>query len=98
MKHRRVNNKDNETDYYDINSDNESEADDPHDDNDDRSTHGNNEDNDPGNQNPHNYNLLNEFSSRIPVWGGNIEYNGNKNVTLTNTCTIDYFLFFMVIK
>jgi hypothetical protein len=36
--------------------------------------------------------LLDAFRSRIPIWGGVINYKNKNNVTLTNTCTIDYYL------
>lgn len=29
----------------------------------------------------------------IPKWGGIIEYKDQKNVKLTNTCSIDYLMF-----
>jgi hypothetical protein len=32
------------------------------------------------------------FESRIPQWGANIVLNGTE-IEVTNTCTIDYFLF-----
>jgi hypothetical protein len=37
--------------------------------------------------------IINSFQAHIPKWGGIINYQGRKNVTLVNTCTIDYFLF-----
>jgi hypothetical protein len=93
VKNRRVNNKDNETEYYDMSSDNDSEAGDPFDDNENDERNDNRGDEqDPGYANPPIFDLLNEFSRRIPVWGGTIEYNGVSNVRVTNTCTIDYFL------
>jgi hypothetical protein len=35
---------------------------------------------------------FNEFKSAVPKWGGSINYK-NKIVTISDTCTIDYFLF-----
>ena len=35
---------------------------------------------------------ITNFKAHIPKWGGTISFNG-ENVMLTNTCTIDYFLF-----
>lgn len=34
-----------------------------------------------------------DFEAHIPKWGASIDYNGLKNVNVTNTCTIDYMLF-----
>ena len=36
-----------------------------------------------------------EFEDHIPPWSATINYKGRKNVKVTNTCTIDYFLFGM---
>lgn len=35
---------------------------------------------------------IQEFISHVPKWGGSIEKN-NKKIKVTNTCTIDYYLF-----
>ncbi len=35
---------------------------------------------------------IEKFESHIPKWGASIMFN-NKNVTVTNTCTIDYLFF-----
>ena len=37
--------------------------------------------------------FLENFRLHIPHWGGLIQYRDFRNVTLTNTCTIDNFLF-----
>jgi hypothetical protein len=36
--------------------------------------------------------IVQTFKSHVPFWGGNIKYKG-KSVKLTNTCTIDNFLY-----
>lgn len=36
---------------------------------------------------------LDDFQSHIPSWGAKITYKGLKNVNVSDTCTIDYFLF-----
>ena len=33
--------------------------------------------------------IIKAFKSHIPIWGGIINYQGLKNIELTNTCTID---------
>ena len=33
------------------------------------------------------------FLKHIPFWGGKIQYNGKNEISLTNTCNIDYYLF-----
>jgi hypothetical protein len=35
---------------------------------------------------------LHEFEDHVPSWGARIHYKNNKNVHVTNTCSIDYFL------
>jgi hypothetical protein len=47
---------------------------------------------DGGGGNPPPFNLVNEFRSRVPKWGGIIDYNNRRGVNLVNTCNIDYFL------
>jgi hypothetical protein len=37
---------------------------------------------------------LKEFKSHVPEWGGNIRFQNNY-ITLSDTCTIDYYLFSM---
>lgn len=36
--------------------------------------------------------LLDQFKKHLPKWGARIEYQGEKDVFLSNTCSLDYFL------
>jgi hypothetical protein len=44
-------------------------------------------------------NILTEIRDHIPQWGAIISYKNSKSVNVTNTCSIDYYLFaFWVLK
>jgi hypothetical protein len=36
---------------------------------------------------------LNDFKNHVPPWGARINFRNYKNIHVTNTCSIDYFLF-----